>query len=53
MIAGIRRRADRGQDTRAQAVRELAGFYGIRSQRLATQLGFVLHGRNNRAPGHD
>jgi hypothetical protein len=53
MIAGIRRRADRGQDTRAQAVRELAGFYGIRSQRLATQLGFVLHGQNNRAPGHD
>jgi len=42
MIAATKRRRPGDQKTKAEAVRALAAFYGIRSQRLATNLGFAL-----------
>jgi hypothetical protein len=42
MIAATRRELPDGQDHKAKQVRELASFYGIRSQALATRLGFAL-----------
>jgi len=42
MIAGIKRRHHGPAADSERQVRELAGAYGIRSQQLATQLGFDL-----------
>lgn len=42
MIAAVRRRAAGPRAPHAEHVRALAAFYGIRSQRLARQLGFEL-----------
>lgn len=42
MIAAIRRPGPARTDAAAKSVRELAGFYGIRSQALARQLYFDL-----------
>ncbi len=42
MIAAVRRRNPTRPDEEAGRVRDLAAFYGIRSQRLAGQLGFDL-----------
>ncbi|HOR24454.1 MAG TPA: hypothetical protein PKY36_04045, partial [Opitutaceae bacterium] len=43
MIAAVRSGPQCGDDSEeARRVRELARFYGIRSQRLAAQLGFDL-----------
>jgi hypothetical protein len=42
MIAATRRVQPHPQAPLAAAVRELAAFFGLRSQRLAAQLGFAL-----------
>ena len=42
MIAAVKRERTADRDELAQRVKELAAFYGIRSQRLAGQLGFEL-----------
>jgi len=42
MIAGIKRTYETHREELARHVRDLAAFYGIRSQRLAGQLGFDL-----------
>jgi len=42
MIAATRRPSAKPREERAAAVRSLAAFYGIRTQRLAAQLGFDL-----------
>lgn len=42
MIAAVRRTRPADVQARARQVRELAAFYGIRSQRLAGRLGFAL-----------
>ncbi len=42
MIAATKRGGTRDRDEAAKRVRELAGFYGVRSQQLATTLGFDL-----------
>jgi hypothetical protein len=42
MIAAVRREPAGVPGPRVQAARELAAFYGIRHQRLAEQLGFLL-----------
>jgi SAM-dependent methyltransferase len=42
MIAATKRKAGLNRDVLAQRVLALAGFYGIRSQRLAQELGFNL-----------
>jgi hypothetical protein len=42
MIAAVKRHHDGALTCRAEQVRTLAAFYGIRSQRLARQLGFEL-----------
>jgi hypothetical protein len=42
MIAATRRTTARSREPLALQVRSLAGFYGIREQHLATQLGFDL-----------
>jgi len=42
MIAATRRAEDRPRAPLAAAVRDLAAFFGLRSQRLAGQLGFTL-----------
>jgi SAM-dependent methyltransferase len=42
MIAAAKRRHSKDREELAQRVRELAAFYGIKSQRLAEQLGMSL-----------
>ena len=42
MIAAVKRKGIGHVDAAASTVRELAGFYGVRSQRLAALLGFSL-----------
>jgi hypothetical protein len=44
MLAAIRRPQPGDREALARQARELAAFYGIRTQRLAAQLGFPLHG---------
>lgn len=44
MIAATRRAEPQPQAAPAAAIRELAAFFGLRSQRLARQLGFALAG---------
>lgn len=44
MIAAMKRRHEGDRDAAAARVRDLAAFYGIRSQRLAVSLGFHLAG---------
>lgn len=50
MIAAVKRARSTDREGRAQRVRELAAFYGIRSQRLAGQLGFELNQPRTRPP---
>ncbi|MSU36520.1 MAG: SAM-dependent methyltransferase [Pedosphaera sp.] len=45
MIAAVKRSDSRGREERALSVRELAGHYGIATQRLAERLGFQLSAR--------
>ena len=42
MIVGVKRTRETDREELARQVREFAAFYGIRSQRLAGQLGFKL-----------
>ena len=42
MISAVKRRQRSGRDEQAARVRELASFYGVREQRLASLLGFDL-----------
>jgi SAM-dependent methyltransferase len=42
MIAAVKRRGPARGEAAAAKVRELAAFYGVRSQHLARQLGFTL-----------
>ena len=42
MITALKRRRRPSRDELAARVRDFAGFYGVRSQRLATLLGFEL-----------
>lgn len=42
MLAALKREPTGNRTAQAQAVRDLAAFYGIRTQRLAGQLGFPL-----------
>jgi len=44
MLAALKRDPPGEREPLAQAARELAAFYGIRTQRLAGQLGFSLSG---------
>jgi SAM-dependent methyltransferase len=45
MIVGSKRRPRAAPEELASRVRELAQFYGVKSQRLAQQLGLALDGR--------
>ena len=45
MIAAVKRRGPARDEAAAAKVRELASFYGVRSQHLASQLGFTLAAR--------